>query len=371
MKWLLFLCLYVCCNAMARGQGFNDMAVDNRARYIPEMQTKSTASIASYINSNFKTDQEKIRAIYTWVVTNIRYDTDSMLPINWSLYPEERNAATLRRRKGVCENYAALFTDIAQKSGFQSFVVSGHTRYAGLANSAGHSWSAVNLQEQWYLCDPTWDASHAGNTQWFLVSPAQFIETHVPFDPLWKLLEHPEAAYDFRKEVSKRNRPAYNFKDSVKIFLQLDSLQQLEASTRRIRQAGLENERQKNWVNYNQMKIAIIYGEKDMDLYNSAVADLNKANAVFNDFIHYRNNRFSPAKTDEQMNSLLAPIAGLLASAWKKIDQMGRVVENFQYDTGTLKERLTALKLKTEDQKNFLKQYVSTSIIERNKLFFK
>ena len=374
MKPLLFLCLYICHSPVLTGQDYNEFAaIDRRVLDIPAAETYSTASIARYILSNFKTDREKLRAVYTWVITNIRYDRDSMLPINWSMEAEEKISATLRRRKGVCENYAALFTDIAIKSGFQSFVVSGYSKQWGAVNRAGHSWSAVRLQQEWFLCDPTWDVGHSGNTKYFLVSPAQFIESHIPFDPLWQLLENPLTDHEFSQGIfyqRKENR-FFNFADSVNAFLQLDSLRQLEASTKRVRQAGLENERQKNWLAYNEMKIAIIYGEKDMNLYNLAVADLNKANAIFNDFVQYRNKLFAPARSDAEITSLLDPITGLLSSAWKKLDQMGQAKENFQYDTGTLKNRLAFLKGRVQEQHDFLKRYLAVSVSERVKLFYK
>jgi Transglutaminase-like superfamily len=374
MKPLFFLCFYICCSPVVKGQDFNEFAsIDRKVLNIPAAETYSSASIAGYVQSNFKTDLEKLRAIYSWVITNIRYDTDSMFPINWSLEHEEKIAATLRRRRGVCENYAALFTDIALKSGFPSFVVSGYTRVQGSVNRAGHSWCAVYLRQEWFLCDPTWDNGYAGNTKYFLVSPAEFIESHIPFDPLWQLLEYPLTEHEFNRGLfhSKRDEPVFNFTDSVKAFLQLDSLRQLEESSRRRRQAGIENERQKNWLAYNQMKIAGIYGEKDMNLYNSAVTDLNKANTVFNNFVQYRNNRFEPARPDAEINSLLDPIGGLISSALKKLDQMGQAVENFQYDTGTIKNRLTILSGRVEEQESFLKRYLATAAAERERLFYK
>ncbi|MEP7110241.1 MAG: transglutaminase domain-containing protein [Ferruginibacter sp.] len=374
MKLLLFLCFYIYCGPILRGQGFNDFAgIDRKAGNIPAGETYSTSSIAGYVQSNFKTDLEKLRAIYTWVITNIRYDKDSMYHINWSMDPGEKISATLRRRKGVCENYAALFTDIAIKSGFKCFVVNGFTNESGSVNRAGHSWCAVSLQQQWYLCDPTWDVGCEGNTKYFLANPAQFIETHIPFDPLWQLLENPLTENDFSRGFfhSKKSHLAFNFSDSVKAFLQLDSLRQLEAASRRIREAGIENERQKDWLAYNQMKIAIIYGENDMNLYNSAVTDLNNANAIFNDFVQYRNNRFIPVRPDTQINALLDPIPVLLSSALKKLDQMGQAVENFQYDAGTIKNRLGILAGRVKEQQIFLERYIASSVAERRKLFYR
>ncbi|MEP7141534.1 MAG: transglutaminase-like domain-containing protein [Ferruginibacter sp.] len=363
MKPLLFVCLYICCRSVVKGQDFN----------IPAKETYSAASIARYVQSNFKSDPEKLHAIYSWIITNIRYDKDSMYPINWSLEHEEKISATLRRRRGVCENYATLFADIALKSGFPSFAVSGYTRQHGSVNRAGHSWCAVYLRQQWFLCDPTWDIGNSGNTRYFLITPAEFIESHIPFDPLWQLLEYPLTEHEFDQgfSYSKKDSHFFNFADSVKAFLQLDSLQQLEASTRRVKQAGIGSQRQKDWLAYNQMKIAGIYGEKDMNLYNEAVADLNKANSIFNNYVQYRNSRFIPARPDNEIEGLLDPIALLISGALKKLEQMGKAVENFQYDTGTIKDRFTFLSGRVQEQQSFLKRYLETSVAERERLFYK
>lgn len=374
MERLVFTCLCICCGFIVKAQYTYDFAVvDRQAVNIPAAQTYSTVSIASYVQANFKTDNEKLRAIYTWVISHIRYDADSMLPINWSLESDEKIAATLRRRKGVCENYASLFTDIALKSGFPSFVVSGYTKYSMSGNRAGHSWSAVCLQGQWFLCDPTWDIGSAGNTRFFLVSPREFIETHIPFDPLWQLLEYPVTDNEFQRGsfVSRNEKRYFNYADSAKVFLGLDSLAQLEQSTRRMRQAGTESDRQKIQVNYNRMKMAIIYGEKDMNLYNGAVADLNKANTVFNNYVQYRNNRFMPQQSDAQISSLLHPVNGFILSAQKKLGQIGQAIENFQYDTGTIMQRLASLTQRMDEQQTFLDRYLATSAAERERLFYK
>ena len=100
MKLLLVAGLYIAMIQVVNGQDYNEFAsVDRRALSMPASETKSSAGIATYVQANFKTDLEKLRAIYAWVITNIRYDTDSMYPINWSLGHEEQIAATLRRRE--------------------------------------------------------------------------------------------------------------------------------------------------------------------------------------------------------------------------------------------------------------------------------
>ena len=77
--------------------------------------------------------------------------------INSDINPEARITVALRRRKGVCENFAAIFNDICLKAGLTSFVVSGYTKQSGAVDKTGHSWCAVFINKNWYLCDPTWD----------------------------------------------------------------------------------------------------------------------------------------------------------------------------------------------------------------------
>ena len=341
--------------------------------HIPVEETYSASSIARYVQASFTTDREKLSAIYGWVTTNIRYDKDSMYNINWGKEKEEQVSATLRRKKGVCENYATVFTDIAIKSGIPSFVISGYTRQSGNAKKTGHTWSAIMLGNDWLLCDPTWDAGAGNRTNYFLVPPDQFIESHMPFDPLWQLLPYPITQQEFTRAhfYSKREMPAWSVGDSVMAFLQLDSLQQLEASSLRMKKAGVDNDMVKTWRSYVDMKIAIEYGDKDMNLYNEAVADLNRATKIFNEFVQYRNNRFLPVKSDAEMKGMLAPIAGILILANKKLENIGREVENFQYDTGGVKSRLAGLKGRVKEQQLFLKNYLESSVADRGKLFYK
>ncbi|CAN5578756.1 hypothetical protein BH11BAC5_BH11BAC5_28550 [soil metagenome] len=341
--------------------------------FIPSAQTYSTAAIAGYVQDNFTTDRDKLEAIYGWVTANIHYDKDSMYNINWGVDEHTKAASTIRRRKGVCENFATVFTDIASKCGIPAFTITGYTNVSGNIKRAGHSWSAVQLDKEWLLCDPTWDAGNGNRTNWFLLPPAQFIDTHMPFDPLWQLLPQPMSQQDFSngRSAAKKNAVIWNVADSVDGFMQLDSLQQLEATSRRIKQAGINDEMTRVWRNYVDMKIAIVYGDQDMNYYNGAVADLNKATAIFNNFVTYRNNRFMPARPDVETAAMLNPIDKLLAAARKKIKHIGETVENFQYDTTNLKERLDRIAAKTAEQQAFLKQYVASEIANRDKLFYK
>ncbi len=346
--------------------------VDVRALHFPAAVTYSTSELAKYIHEHFTGDKEKIRVAYRWVTANIKYDTDSMLPINWSKNHDEKIAATLRRRKGVCDNFASVFTDVLIKMNIPSYTVNGIVNRSASTDAGGHSWTAVLLKDQWYLCDPTWDASYNYQPNFFMIMPETFIESHWPFDPLWQLLPFPISFAEFKKHLAEptKNKTYFNVVDSLKAFAMLDSLQQLEAANRRMQTAGLQQETLQTWLAYNQMNIAIIYGERDMQLYNAAVADLNKANEYFNNFIQFRNHFFKPAIPDADLALMLQPIAALINAAFKKTGSMGLGIENFQYNTEELRQRLIALNKKLADQNNFLNRYLAAGVAEREKMFY-
>src|SRR5437868_14297445 len=90
-------------------------AIDKKMLQIPSSQTASTSAIAQYIGQNFTSAKDKARAIFIWTASSIRYDLENMFAINFYEKKEDKIAKALMNRKGICENYAAVFTDICSK----------------------------------------------------------------------------------------------------------------------------------------------------------------------------------------------------------------------------------------------------------------
>lgn len=370
MKWGLLtggLCLAFHLSFAQMGQQFG--SYHRLSVTIPESLSYSADSIARYLREHYKTPKLRLQALYSWITTHIRYNNDSSYYYNRSLDYEEKIAATLRRKKGVCENYADLLADLASRIGLRSHVVYGYiTNGATRRTNAGHAWCAIYVDDDWWLFDPTWDA---GNLQqnsllYFMAQPSQFIQSHMPFDPIWQLLEHPVS---YRNSHPKDTRPFY-YKDSINAFLAMDSLHQFIAIERRMKESGANNELFKLWQSYNRMNIAIIAGEMDMELYNDAVDRLNDATEIFNSFVRYRNNAFLPQKKDEELRLMLEPINSLITEALQKLDQIGLLVENFQYNTEAIRRQLLQLHTRYREQKAFLSRYLASETSERARLFY-
>ena len=331
-------------------------------QYVPDSVTYTPGRFAEYLKNAYPNPNDQVKTLYHWITGNIQYDKDSAMFFNWSADNDTKINATLRRRKGVCENYASLLKDIAGRLDIPAFVVHGYPSYANKNKDNSHSWVALQQNNEWYLFDPTWDAQ--GNTEkYYQVSPADFMQTHIPFDPLWQLLEKP-VNY-------KITGNSFAYKDSVHAFLQLDSLQQFLATERRIKHSEDQNTTTKNFERFNRMNVAVIAGEQDMNLYNAAVEALNKANKTFNAFVQYRNQQFTPSKTDTEIKRMLSPVKPLLDDARTSIKNMGKLTDNFQYDPSTISERIAALEKKLEVQMLFVKKYLETAPAERVKLFYK
>lgn len=372
MKTLLFICFIICpCTILSAQDNYS--YADSKALQIPKSKTYSTDSISGYIKDNFTTAGEKTRAVYTWITNNIEYSKDSMYHFrNWGDDPEITMTAILRRRKGVCENYANLFANILDKCGIRAVSITGFTKTNGFVNHTGHGWAAVLVNNQWLLCDPTWDAGY-NSYNYFLISPSEFINTHMPFDPLWQLLDHPITNIEFEKGFyhSKKDQPVFYYSDSVTAYLQSDTMQQVEATSRRMKTAGIVNEDLQVWYAYNQMKVNIVYQEENMRLFNEAVADLNSAKKLFNEFAGYRNNHFKPGRKDEDIKAMFSNIEILLSSSYKKMNSVGKKAENYQYDTDGLKDNLDNFSIKVKGQEEFLQQYFTSAETERQKLLYK
>ena len=365
----IFLLLLVSC--LSYGQS-DDYRTDQLALQLPPGAGYHVDSIRNYILQHFHTEEEKTRALYTWIVHHMDYSRDSLFFFrSLDTDTDSKMNQLLRRRKGVCENYAELLVRLLRKCGVTAVMVPGYVKTPGSPATSGHGWAAIRNQGKWGLYDPTWDAGMSGNYRYYNLDPETFIQTHMPFDPLWQLLEQPWTHGDFRKGYAKKkDQPRFSFTDSINSYLQGDSLQQLMSVARRVQQSAALNEDADIWYRYSRMKIHIIQQEENMQFFNGAVADLNQAKQLFNEFVQYRNNRFRPARNDHEIKRMFLRIEDLLYQSEQQLNGIGVKSENYQYDTEGLADNLQRLQKRVQEQKQFLQRYFDCVPAEREKLLY-
>lgn len=314
--------------------------VYDRILAISDKEAASTSDIAAYIKNTFPDETDKVRAAYIWVVHNIEYDTDSMYAINWNMGGSLKITESLRRRKGVCENFAGIFTDIVTKAGLTASTIDGYTKQANFVNRTGHTWSAVLVRDGWYLFDPTWDKDRKEDYNYFMLPPSSLSKTHIPFDPIWQFSGSPISHREFQGKGESKSERFPNHLDSVKAFMRLSELDKLEATARRMDQSDNISDLLKNRKAFLRMKIATVYEERDMDLYNAAVRDVNAATEAYNKYNNKTSAIVDIVTASDRYILILEPALDSLNSALNKIAGIGKYMPNYQYDPASLRVRI-------------------------------
>lgn len=110
---------------------------------------------AKEITKNSKTDYEKVRAIYEWVIHNIYYDYDGL---NGITEIESDPAEVLKSKKGVCQGYANLTAAFLRNLGIPAIVASGNGASPINKEDTNHGWNMVYADGRWIFLDTTWDS---------------------------------------------------------------------------------------------------------------------------------------------------------------------------------------------------------------------
>ncbi|HTO92755.1 MAG TPA: transglutaminase domain-containing protein [Bacteroidota bacterium] len=180
-------------------------AADERALKAPSSVSGSTRTLAEWLTKTCRTDREKCRAIFRWITANISYDADAFFSGRTSSGTAQD---ALRTRRGVCEGYASLFTELCRKGGLTVEEIPGFAKGYGYrpgespALKPNHSWNAVRLDDRWELIDCTWGAGYIGddrrfhrqfNPHYFLTPAGEFIYDHFPENSRWQLLDPPRS----------------------------------------------------------------------------------------------------------------------------------------------------------------------------------
>jgi len=369
MKILVILLGIIGCATIAAGQSFQYMDIDRIALNIPEAQSGTTRDIAEYLEKHLDSDSKKIRAIYTWVTNNIKYDRDSIHLVILDEDNDQRVTYAMKRRRGVCENFAAIFTDLCVKSGIPCFAIEGYTKQGGNLDKWPHVWCAAFTDGQWFMYDPTWDAGFISNgyftsriqTAYFKVAPARFIQNHLPFDPLFQFLEHPVNYKEFR---AGSTRPAdqqkyFDYADSIKKYQSSDALTKYLSSLDRITNYGWPPRLIDTKLKRIKLEIELIYQDRDINAYDKAVNNYNQALEILNKFIMYRNNQFLPLKETSEVDSMFAVISQKIKLAHLKLNEVNQSTATLALDTGDITKRLNDLNHKAQEQNEFYKNYLS------------
>ena len=164
---------------------------------------ESPEEISKFISRDFQTEEEKVRAIYSWIIQNIAYEPDEYKKFDYrfSNYRERNKKEEVTRNKiinrtlqkgiAVCEGYAFLFERLCELQGITNYLVRGDTKTTiegiGKEFNTNHMWNVAIIDGKSHLFDPTWGAGKYNQKFikepsyfYYKTPPEQFIKTHYP-----------------------------------------------------------------------------------------------------------------------------------------------------------------------------------------------
>ncbi|MBR6573049.1 MAG: hypothetical protein IKK77_04985 [Clostridia bacterium] len=109
----------------------------------------NTVKLADKICADCDTDEEKVKAIYEWMIHNFEYDYEYEPIVQ---YFNVRK--TLSTRKGICYDFAHLFTALCRSRNIPCYVVDGDKRDNAQYH---HTWNRVYFDGSWWDMDITFD----------------------------------------------------------------------------------------------------------------------------------------------------------------------------------------------------------------------
>lgn len=211
MKQLLFL-LFISTSIFAQDFSFIKAKTDNYSGLL------TAKKLASNINRDFSTNEDKVKAIFCWMTKNIRYDleefynpnrktsygfryrTQEELEQKLQAIKDKTVAETLSSRKAVCEGYAQTFSKICNLLNIENEVIKGYVRQNALhiqkpLSQPNHAWNAVKLNNEWIYIDVTWASGHEINGRWlrkftpyyYDIKKHHHFKTHLPDESIWVL----------------------------------------------------------------------------------------------------------------------------------------------------------------------------------------
>ena len=120
--------------------------------YVYYMKTSTAVNLSYKICDGLTSDEAKVKAIYNYIVKNIKYDYNFAKTATAGYMDSER---CLKNKKGICGDYSVLFATMCRAQGIPCVVIEGYVTSGG---QVYHAWNQVYYNKSWHFYDTTFDA---------------------------------------------------------------------------------------------------------------------------------------------------------------------------------------------------------------------
>ncbi len=177
-------------------QGVNFAMVDKSTRFIGNLpQTTNSTSLAQgYVCRPYRSDTQRLRAMFTWVSEKVAWEEDFEGDID--------TRRVIQTKRGCAEEVAVLVMEMCAAVGIHAEVVRGYLKAPGEVFEGNciphpnHWWNAIVVDGEWRIMDcslasptnprrPQYSSagSQVAENWWYLVRPTEVCYTHVPMLP--------------------------------------------------------------------------------------------------------------------------------------------------------------------------------------------
>lgn len=177
---------------------------------------KSIDELSNRINYDFKTDYEKVRAVYNYINLNISYDYSKLNselvkgPEQYFYYNEKdfqrrKNlkddkiiSETFSTKKALCYGFALVFKKTCDLLNIENEIIKGYVRLKPneinkVITKKNHAWNAAKINNKWMLFDITFGNGLIEENVWkqkpdyfyFNIDKDLLKITHYPSSPFW------------------------------------------------------------------------------------------------------------------------------------------------------------------------------------------
>lgn len=168
-----------------------------------EFTDKKISEILAGLDMENKGEYEKISAIYTYIINNVKYNLSAEGNLKYTAY------GALYNGEAVCQGISQLFYRMAKEAGVSCRMIVGEA-------GGPHAWNIAEIDGLYYLLDPTFDLyfSKTDDCKYFLRGTEDFDDynkkiTHVPASSEQELSS---LDYDYASESFKSQYPVSDTK---------------------------------------------------------------------------------------------------------------------------------------------------------------
>ena len=280
-------------------------AIDRQVKMVPDSLSNHIIHVHRYLDSIGIDDEERIRAFYMWIITNIKYEDQVELLYDKHIlfYMGSNNCVSpvcvFKKKKAVCEGFSKLFQFFCQQSGIEAYTIGGYISKNGtLQDRATHSWNVVKINEAWRFFDLTWayaNLEHSGikrsTNEFFMLDPHEFVLSHLPLVPMWQFIKTPVPIFVFNmgdKIINSylvNKKPHYNYVDTLRQYKNLSVREKCLKTAAEIYKANASNKHNRAIEYYRYALLVLHYQssleEKSLEELNMAREMVTKAMDLF------------------------------------------------------------------------------------------